>query len=276
MKKRALSVLGMVVLVSGSMLFGGCTKADKTVENEPVEKKEEKQEVQEEVLALIGTEAEGEGIYKVILENKTGKEIVGVSVKDSSMSDYPGNMLPEGEVFTIDERRYLYYDSTTSDQTEDVRPEAGAEDEKLLEMQMDVQLTFADATMLVLTAFPFGDIEEGQVCLEDDVAFIQYKSLSTEEALSTKEAELAIKAAAEEAQRQAEEAAAAEAQRQAEEAAEAQRQAEAAAEAQRQAETAAAAQRQQQQKKQQAQQQQPSQQAPDNSDDGCVNDGLVY
>ena len=277
MKKRPLIILCMMVLASGSLLFGGCTKEDKSIEKESVEKKEEKkEEVQEEDLALIGTEAEGEGIYKVTLENKTGKDIVGVSVKDSSMTDYPANMLPEGEVFTIDERRYLYYNSTTAGQTADVQSVEGDPDEKLLEMQMDVQLTFADATTLVLTAFPFGDIEEGQVCLEDEVAFIQYKSVSTEEALSTKEAELAIKAAAAEAQRQAEEAAAAEAQRQAEAAAEAQRQAEAAAaaEAQRQAEAAAAAQRQQ--KKQQPQQQKPPQQAPDNSDDGCVNDGLVY
>ena len=266
MKKRAVMALGMAVLVFGSLLFGGCTKADKPAEKESAVKKEEKQEVQEEVLPLIGTEAEGEGIYKVVLENKTGKDIVGVSVKDSSMTDYPENMLAEGEIFTVGERRYLYYDSTAAGQTEEAQPEEGAADEKLLEAQMDVQLTFADATMLVLAAFPFGDIEEGEICLEDEVAFLQYKSLSTEEQLSTKEAELAIKAAAAEA--------AAEAQRQAEEAAaaaEAQRQAEAAAaaEAQRQAEAAAA-------QKQQQQQQQQQQQASDSSNDGCVNDGLVY
>ena len=102
MKKRTLIILCMMVLASGSLLFGGCTKEDKSIEKESVEKKEEKkEEVQEEDLALIGTEAEGEGIYKVTLENKTGKDIVGVSVKDSSMTDYPANMLPEGEVFTM-------------------------------------------------------------------------------------------------------------------------------------------------------------------------------
>ena len=117
----------------------------------------------------------------------------------------------------------------------------------MLNPQMDIQLTFEDQTSLILTAFPFGDVEEAQICLEDEVAFVQYESLSSEELVSTKEAELRIK-----------EEAAAQAQAEAEAAA--------AAQAQAEAEAAAAAERQQQE----------AQQTQDNMGAGCVNDGLVY
>lgn len=298
MRKKRVLMLGTAFLLCAGLMIGGCGKQEAPVkeqaEEEESEPEEEKEE--EEILPVIGTEAEGENIYKVTLENKTGKNIVGFSVKDSTMSEYPANMLAEGEVFAADERRNLYYDSASTQTTEPTEiPEASeaespetpettetaedGADEKILEPQIDVQLTFEDQTVMVLSAFPFGDIEEGGICLEDEVAFIQYESVENKESVSTKEAELTIKAQAEaeaaataEAQRQAEEAAAAEAQRQAEEAAAA-----AAAEAQRQAEAAAAAQRQQQQKQQQKPQQSSGGSGNSGSSGGgCVNDGLVY
>ena len=54
-------------------------------------------------------------------------------------------------------------------------------------------------------AFPFGDIEKGDLCYADDVAYLTYTSIESKEQIDTKEAELAVKQAAE--QKAAEEAA---------------------------------------------------------------------
>ena len=273
MKKKLLLVLGMSLMLGVGMLLGGCGSSKNDSEEKDTEEKEQK----EEVLKNIGTEAEGENVYKVVLENKTGKNIVGFSIKDSSMTEYPASMLESEDVFEDGEKRNLYYDSTSAIEAAESQAQASGEEAKALEPQMDVQLTFDDQSSIVLTAFPFGDVEEAQICLEDEVAFIQYESISSKESVSTKEAELTIKAEAEaaaQAQAEAEAAAAAQAQAEAEAAAAAQAQAEAEAAAAAQAEAARQQAAQQQAARQQQQQQQ--QQAPSNSGDGCVNGGLVY
>lgn len=74
MIKKLLLIISMIFMLGVSMLLGGCgnNQSDSDV-NKKVEKPEE-------VLKNIGTEAEGENIYKVVLENKTGKNIVGFSI----------------------------------------------------------------------------------------------------------------------------------------------------------------------------------------------------
>ena len=279
MKKKAILTLGISLMLTMSLLLGGCGSKKDASEEKTAEEKAEKQE---EVLKNIGTEAEGDNIYKVMLENKTGKDITGFAVKDSSMAEYPANMLADGDAFTDGEKRYLFYDASSAAEATETQTAQSGESANALTPQMDVQLTFEDQTSMVLTAFPFGDVEEAQICLEDEVAFIQYESLSTKETMSTKEAELAIKADAEaaaqaeaeaaaQAQAEAEAAAAAQAQAEAEAAAAAQAQAEAAAAAQAQAEAEAAAAAQAE-----AARQQQQQQAPSTSGDGCMNGALVY
>ena len=172
-------------------------------------------------------------------------------------------MLETEDVFADQEKRNLYYDSTSAKEMGEDQAVETEEDAKVLQPQIDIQLTFDDQSVLVLSAFPFGDVEEAQIYLEDEVAFIQYESLASNEMISTKEAELTIKAEAA-AQAEAEAAAAAQAQAEAEAAA--------AAQAQAEAEAAAAAQAQAEAARQQAAQQQ----APSNQSDGCVNGGLVY
>lgn len=246
MKKRSILALTLSLTLALSMFLGGCGSAETSSE----EAKAAEEETEEEVLKNIGTEAEGENIYKVVLENKTGKDIVGFSIKDSSMTEYPASMLETGDVFADGEKRNLFYDSASAVEAAEAQAAASGEDTKALEPQMDIQLTFDDQTSLVLSAFPFGDVEEAQICLEDEVAFIEYESLASKETMSTKEAELTVKAEAEAAA-----------------AAQAQAEAEAAAAAQAQAQAEAA-------RQQQAAQQQQT--APSTSGDGCVNGGLVY
>lgn len=60
---------------------------------------------------------------------------------------------------------------------------------KALPPQYDVQLTFADKTTAVLHAFPFGDTVQGSICQEGGVTFLQYLSTSSKEEVSTKDAE---------------------------------------------------------------------------------------
>ena len=268
MRKKSI-IFGMLLLLWMNVLLGGCAGKQDSAGNDTA--KEEK----EETLKNIGTEAEGENIYKVVLENETGKNIVGFSVKDSSMTEFPASMLGEDDIFETGERRNLYYDSTSAVEAAGTQTAEAGEEANVLTPQFDIQLTFDDQTSMVLTAFPFGDVEEASVCLEDEVAFIEYESVASKETVSTKEAELAVKAeaaAAAQAQAEAEAAAAAQAQAEAEAAAAAQAQAEAeaAAAAQAQAEAEAAAQAQA------AARQQQQQQAPASSGDGCMNGGLVY
>ena len=256
----------------------------------------------------IGTESDSESVFKVRLTNSTGLDITGISVKKTEDTEYPENMLVQDDIFVGNEKRDLYYDSgvipTQEATQEDVAETEGDAGQKALTQGYDIMLNFSDGSSLELNSFPFDDIEEGELCVEDGVAFVKYTSVNTQQEVSTKEAQLAVKAqkeaeaaAAAEAQRQAEAAAAAEAQRQAEAeaaaAAEAQRQAEAeaAAEAQRQAEAEAAAEAQRQaeaeaaaeaqrQAEEEARRQQEQQQQQQNTDtsenDACLGDGLTW
>ena len=272
MKKKLVIYTLIGALCVGNMF--GCGKK----ETEPAKKEKtnvEKQEKKEEELKAIGTEQEGDNIYKIKLENKTGKNITAFTIKDSTMDAYPDNMLEENDAFSSEEKRYLYYDAsnvvnaenTESTDANSTDTESQETDTPATEPQVDVQITFDDGASYVLTAFPYEDMKEGSICFADEVAYFEYTSVSSKEDVSTKEAELNIKAEAE-AKAQAE----AEAKAQAE--AEAKAQAEAEAKAKAEAATAQQ-QKQQQQKQQQQQQQQPSS-GSSGSDDSCVGDGLVY
>ena len=156
----------------------------------------------------------------------------------------------------------------------------GTGDEKVLEQGYDVQLTFEDDSTAELHAFPFGDIEKGDLCYADDVAYLTYTSIESKEQIDTKEAELAVKQAAE--QKAAEEAAA--------QAAAEQKAAEEAAARKKEAEQAAAASKQQKSSGNSTSSNNNSNPAPSESysnsgdtgnsessgDDGCLDDGLLY
>ncbi len=270
-KKNIITVLAIILCMS---LFAGCSKKEES---------EKKKELAEE-LKTIGSEVEGENVYKVALENKTGKDIISVSVKDSSMTEYPANMLAPDDAFVKDEKRNLFYDSTSAIEAAKAAQTDAAK--AILDPQYDIQLVFDDQSTLVLNAFPFTDIKEGEICLEDAVAFVKYKSVATKEEISTKDAELNIRAqaeaAAEEAKRQEEEArkqAEEEARKQAEEEArkqaeeEARRQAE---EARRQAEEARRQAEEEARRQAEEAKRQQQQSSGGNTQEGCVGDGLIY
>lgn len=156
----------------------------------------------EEKLAVIGTESSKETVLKVVLENGTKQDITAVAVKDSSLEEFPESMLKDKDVFAADEKRELYYDSESAVKAAEEAQQGDSD--KLLEPQYDVQITLKDGTVLVLHAFPFGDMEEGVIKVEEEVAYLEYTSVGSKQKVSTKDAELAVKEAAE-AQAQAEE-----------------------------------------------------------------------
>ena len=228
MKRKVLIAL-CVCMIGVAGMTSGC--GDKKEETLVVEEKEPE-------LKTIGKE--DKEAFKVEIKNATGKTIKGIAIKQTDEESYPENMLEDGDVFTDQESRNLYYkapeDTTkeTEENTEDMAAESEKAQEKELEQGYDIQLTFEDDSTAELHAFPFEDIEKGEICYEDDVAYLTYTSVASKEELNTKEAELAVKVAEQKAAEEAAAQAAAE-QKAAEEAA-----AQAAAE-QKAAEEAAAA-----------------------------------
>ena len=175
------------------------------------DKKEETPVVEEKEPELKTIGKEDKEAFKVEIKNATGKTIKGIAIKQTDEESYPENMLEDGDVFTDQESRNLYYkapeDTTkeTEENTEDMAAESEKAQEKELEQGYDIQLTFEDDSTAELHAFPFEDIEKGEICYEDDVAYLTYTSVASKEELNTKEAELAVKVAE---QKAAEEAAA--------------------------------------------------------------------
>ena len=143
---------------------------------------------EEEKLKTIGEEADNG--YSVILTNLTGQDIVSVRVYDSVSDEYSDNHLLEEDVYASLEQRILFYEDKTEENYD------GADDEKVISVGYDIEITLADESMYVLHGFPFGAIEEGSIYVEDDVAFVEYDDYSTKDAeLAIKEAENAANAA---------------------------------------------------------------------------------
>ena len=290
MKRKVLVTLCLCMIGLAGTVTGCGSKKEET----PVVEEEKK----EPELKAIGQE--DKEAFKVEVKNATGKNIKGVAIKLTDEDAYPENMLGEGDVFADQESRNLYYKALEKNENEDVTEESettendGTGDEKVLEQGYDVQLTFEDDSTAELHAFPFGDIEKGDLCYADDVAYLTYTSIESKEQIDTKEAELAVKQAAE--QKAAEEAAAQAAaeQKAAEEAAAQaaaeQKAAEEAAARKKEAEQAAAASKQQKSSGNSTSSNNNSNPAPSESysnsgdtgnsessgDDGCLDDGLLY
>ena len=294
MKRKVLVTLCLCMIGLAGTVTGCGSKKEET----PVVEEEKK----EPELKAIGQE--DKEAFKVEVKNATGKNIKGVAIKLTDEDAYPENMLEEGDVFADQESRNLYYKALEKNENEDVTEESettendGTDDEKVLEQGYDVQLTFEDDSTAELHAFPFGDIEKGDLCYADDVAYLTYTSIESKEQIDTKEAELAVKQAAEQkaaeeaAQAAAEQKAAEEAAAQAaaEQASAEQKAAEEAAARKKEAEQAAAASKQQKSSGNSTSSNNNSNPAPSESysnsgdtgnsessgDDGCLDDGLLY
>ena len=184
--KRKL-VMFLVVTLSAGILLTGCQKKveekkDVVTKVEKEEKKEENKK-QEEFKCIGIEDAESS---KILLQNATGKDIVGVAIKKSEDGEFPESMLLKGDVYLPEEKRYFFFKfDNVVENTES--------DDKLLTQGYDVQITLSDGLVYVLHGFPYEDMQEGSIELEDDVAFLKYVSASTKMEQNTKETEVALK-----------------------------------------------------------------------------------
>ena len=284
MKKKLISILLVGVLAVS--MSAGCgqkedTKKDTKVSSEKKEKKEKKPEYK-----TIGTKEDG--AYEVQLTNSTGQDITFVSFKSSSEENYPDTMLDEGDSFKNEETRNVYYKPS-----EEAAASTETEDGKELPAEYTMKITLADNTELELHAFPFDDMKNGEIKVQDGIAYLTYEKDGSE--VSTLESEKAVKE-----QKEAEEKAKAEAAAQAEAEAAAAAKAQAEAEAAAQAQKAAQSSQTQQRSTTSGQTSRPSNSgasssgsasgntgsgsstsnsgaaAGGGSNEGCVDDGLTY
>lgn len=265
--KRKIVTAALLCALSMSMIFGCGKKEEKKEEPETKALEVETTKEPEVQVKVIGTKTEKS--FEVKMTNGTGQDISAISVKSSEEEAYPENMLTAPDVFLKDETRILYYEPKES--TEEQATETG----KVIPTAYSIQLTLADSSVFELHSFPFEEMKEGAVKLQDGIAYVTYKGADSDSEISTLDAELATKAAAE-----AEAAAQAQSQAEAEAAAQAQAEAEAAA-------AAAASQSQQTYTEPEPTYSEPEPE-PDQSwapptdnggggeDDGCVGDGLTY
>ncbi|MEY8433942.1 hypothetical protein AALC75_26245 [Lachnospiraceae bacterium 48-42] len=256
MKFRKKSIL-YLLLVLAAVLFAGCSSNKPEKEPEEKQEKQEKREEKEPELKAVGTEST-DG-YMVKLKNVTGQDVTGVAIKDMDAKTFPENMLADGDVFAADEERNLFWLAEAASQVSDEETDP---DEKVVIPGWDVSITLADGNSFVLHAFPFEEMKEGELHVEDGVAFVTYTC-----DVNTKEAEIMVKKQEEEAKKKAEEKAKKKAEEKAKKEAEEKAAAEAAAAEAAAAEAAAA-----EAARQQQQQQQPAQ-----SSEQCIGGGgLTY
>lgn len=218
-------ITGILALGIVCMIFG-CGK--KGEEKKDEEKKEEAQKVEAEAgkadYQIIGTESED--AYKLLLTNNTGDEIRGISVKLSSEPEYPESMMKTEDKILEMETVCMYIPKKSE-------MEANADSDKALRATYDMKLSYADSHEVLIAGLGLDDMEEAELCFEDEVGFVKYMSIASKQEVNTKDMALALKA-----QKEAEAAAAAQA---AEDAAAAQAQAAAEAAAQQAQQDAAAA-----------------------------------
>lgn len=193
MKKFGM-MLGTLTLACG--LLVGCGKAETTTETtteatteavvtEATPAEATPAEAEEE-LAVIGKEADD--AIKTKLENKTGKDITAIAIKNTEDDTWSDNLLEEEDVFTDKEKRYLYY--TPEEKESEAENEA---DEMLTYEGYDIQLTFADETIAVLHEVSLQDVKDAEILVADEVCYLSYISIANDKKTDTKDAELAIK-----------------------------------------------------------------------------------
>lgn len=190
MKKQILLMGATGVLICGMMM--GCSKNEETTEVTTQATTEVATEAttEEVVLKVIGIE--DEDAFWTVLTNETGQDIVSITIYDTVSEEYCDELLEDEDVFVNGEQRILYYPKVKEDASEitEVSTEQNDEDEKLVSVGYDVKIVLADESEYVLHAFPFGELEEAVVLIEDEVAYIENDEICTKEAeLATLELE---------------------------------------------------------------------------------------
>ncbi len=165
-------------------LIVGCGKEEKPEEDKVATPKEEK------VSETVGNESED--ALQMSLTNRTGLEIVGISVRSSWETEYPVNMLRSGQSIRPDEKVMFYYTMNMTGENEAALEQsegsgilAGA----AMNLTHSLQVTYVDGTIKEATLFPVEEMEEVVLHYEEGLLYLTYKSKEDGSEVSTKEAE---------------------------------------------------------------------------------------
>ena len=156
-------------------------------------------------LKTMGTQEEG--AFAVTLKNSTGKDIKSVMIRVTGEAAFTKEYLPIGEVFAKDEQRILYYkpaEKTAEPVQETTEASANMDEPKELPDGYEIQLIFVDEAApadgqaaapntAVLHSFPFEAITEGELLMEEGVAYLKYLNTVTNTEITTLEYEKIIK-----------------------------------------------------------------------------------
>ncbi|WP_329885852.1 hypothetical protein [Pseudoramibacter faecis] len=180
MKKRMRFYSGLALMICAAIICGGCSSL-----NEKTQKATRKSHT---VMKSIGTASNSMGTYKIKLENKTGKAITVVNIRDSVQYEYNDNMLEENDSFAVNETRYLYYDATNAVDA--------AQDQAIKKSKItyDLRVTLSDGSRSVLQEFPFGKMKNTAQIFYDktyQICYLRYQSKKTGKWVNTRKAEIA-------------------------------------------------------------------------------------
>ena len=124
---------------------------------------------------IIGTEEEG--ALKTEIKNTTGNDITSIKIKNAEETEYTQELLSDGDIFADGEARTLFF-----------KPQQSENETQAV--QLALQITMKDSTGAEVTAeidpFPLDDMSEGEIAIEEEAAFLNYKNLAGEEATTKK------------------------------------------------------------------------------------------
>lgn len=178
MKKSVLSlVLAFVLLLSGCGL--------RPAETAPAEQPEKTDS------PISIPDISSENVYGFRFFNATGQDIYAISFREATVSeDYTENLLAPGFVLNDGNWMDISYDSSEAEKAFEALE--NTESRVKLTSEYRMLIVLKDGRHYELSAFPLGDMEDCTVLLSDNVAYLSYSSLCTEQLIITKQAELAI------------------------------------------------------------------------------------
>lgn len=145
------------------------------------------------VRKTIGTKGKGSTVKKVTLLNLTGQNITGFTIKHSLEPQFGANMLETGDTFLMDESRDVYYDIQKA---LDAQAALTAEEKaNQLYLTYNVQIVLADGSVFTIHEFPFNNLENGRIVVQNWTCFLEYIDQFSGEEVVTRQKEIDANAA---------------------------------------------------------------------------------
>ena len=188
MKKLLTAILVLTVMMipaTGCGQGSDSSSADSQVQSSSTEELSAEPDEKTPPVRTLGTKAEE--AYSVLLTNETGQDVTSMKIGTSESMDSADDLLEGEEAFADEEQVQVFY------APEDVE-EQESEGEKELTPEYEVEIALADGSEHTLHAFPFDDISEGAIKIQEEegIAYLSYTSVSSDEEVETLDAEKAI------------------------------------------------------------------------------------